>query len=286
MAVIINGVLCNEEVNDNSENFDILTGPTATKVYLCDWNQRWLVIVGLLGLNSSTSIGGVITIKTPMRYPDFQQTATSLYASNVSIRGIGSPYQNTYSVGYTAARVTVNFRSFPWSFQALSQNDYNNQIDPAHPYVYAEQNLSFTAETITVAGSQVKFNSSGLKLGSDTPWGFVSPIVNMRIGLKDVPYIPAAELIAATAAPINSTTYLGVSPGKLQFRGADTQQTRMSDGSLLQNIDYSFSYRPLAPWDYTFDGKNSIWDKVVALDGSDIIHRSDLTGIIPSYYGA
>ncbi len=286
MAVTINGVFCNEEVNENSEQFDIIQGPQATKVYLCDWNQRWLVITGLLGLNTTTSIGGVITLQLPMRYPDFQQTAVSMYAATLAVQGIGSPYQNTYSVGYTAARITVNFRSFPWSFQGLSQNDFNNQIDPSHPYIYAEQNLSFTAETITVAGSQVKFQSSGEKLGSGSPWGFQSPIVNMQISIKYVPYIPAAEIIQATAAPINSTTYLGVSPGKLMFRGADTHQARMSDGSLTQSIDYTFSYRPLAPWDYTYDGKNSIWDKVVALDGSDVIQRSDLTGIIPSYYDA
>ncbi len=285
MAVTINGVLCQEAVNNNGEQFDVLQGPSATKVYECAWNSRWLVITGLLGLNSSATIGGAITLQLPMRYPDFQQTAVSLYAANLSVEGVGSPYQNTFSVGYTIARITVNFRSFPWSFQGLSQNDFNNQIDPAHPYIYAEQNLSFTAEAITVAGSQVKFQSSGIKLGSDNPWGFQSPIVNMAISIKYVPYIPAAAIIAATAAPINSTTYLGVSAGKLLFRGADTHQARMSDGSLTQSIDYTFSYRPLAPWDYTFDGKNSIWDKVVALDGSDVLHRSDLTGVIPSYFG-
>ncbi len=285
MAVIINGVLCNEEVNGNSEQFDIVQGPQATKVYICDWNQRWSVVVGVLGFNSTVSIGGGITLNLPMRYPDFQQTAVSLYAATVSVEGIGKPYQNTYSVGYLTARITVNFRSFPWSFEGISQNDFNNQIDPTHPYVYAEQNLSFTSEQITVAGSQVKFQSSGLKLGSDSPWGFISPIVNMAISLKYVPYIPAGEIILATASPINSVTYLGVSPGKLIFRGADTHQARMSDGSLTQSIDYTFSYRPIAPWDYTFDGKNSIWDKVVALDGSDIVQRSDLSGVIPSDYG-
>lgn len=286
MAVTINGVLCQEAVNDNNESFDIISGPQATKVFECDWNSRWQVITGLLGLNSAVAIGGLITLKVPLRYPDFQQTAVSLYAASLAVQGIGSPYQNTYSVGYTIARITVNYRSFPWSFEALGQNDFNNQIDPTHPYIYAEQNLSFTGESITVAGSQVKFETSGLLLGSDNPWGFVSPIVNMAISIKYVPYIPAAEIISATAAPVNSTTYLGVPAGKLIFRGADTHQARMSDGSLTQSIDYTFSYRPIAPWDYTFDGKNSRWDKVVALDGSDVIQRSDLTGVIPSYYGA
>ncbi len=284
MAVIINGVSCNEEVNGNRENFDIVSGPEATKVYLCDWNQRWTVVVGLLGFNSSATIGGAITIRLPMRYPDFQQTAVSLYAANVAVEGVGSPYQNTYSVGYTAARISVNFRSFPWSFQGLSSNDFNNQIDPAHPYVYAEQSLSFTSEFITVPGPTVHWLSSGLALGNRN-WGFRSPIVNMNISIKQIPYIPAAAIIAATAAPVNSTTYLGVAAGKLLFNGVETHETRMSDGTISQSADYSFSYRPIAPWDYDYNGSGgTTWDKVVDGSGAAIIQRSDLSGIIPSYY--
>ncbi len=284
MAVTINGVFCNEEVNDNNENFDILSGPQATKVYLCDWNQRWRVVVGLLGFNSSVSIGGAITLNLPMRYPDFQQTAVSLYAANVAVQGFGSPYQNTFSVGYTAARLTVNFRSFPWSFQGINQNDFNNQIDPAHPYIYAEQSMSFTNEFITVPGTSVFWLSSGKKLGNRN-WGYRSPITNFNISLKYVPYIPAAAIIAAeTAGPINSATYLGVGPGQLLFNGAETHSTRMSDGSQTQSVDYSFSVRHIAPWDYDFNGDLPGWDKVVDSAGSPILKRSDISGVIPSYY--
>ena len=284
MAVTINGVFCNEEVNGNSENFDILQGPQATKVYLCDWNLRWKVVVGLLGFNSSVSIGGVITLNLPMRYPDFQQTAVSLYAANVSVEGIGSPYQNTFSVGYTAARITVNFRSFPWSFQGLSQNDFNNQIDPAHPYLYAEQNLSFTSEFITVPGTKVFWKSSGKALGGGKNWGFRSPIINASITLKNVPYIPTSAILQATQKPINSTPYLQCNAGNLLFNGAETNQARMSDGSLTQNVNYSFSYRPIAPWDYDYNGDLPGWDQVVDKTGANILQRSDISGIIPSYY--
>ncbi len=283
MAILINGVLCNEEVNGNSENFDILQGPQATKVYLTDWNLRWRVVVGLLGLNSAVTIGGGITINLPMRYPDFQQTAISLYAANISVEGIGSPYQNTYSVGYTAARLTVNFRSFPWSFQGIQQNDFNNQIDPAHPYLYAEQNLSFTSEFVTVPGTSVYWSSSGKKLGNRN-WGFRSPIINASIGLKNVPYIPAAAILQASLAPINSTAYLQCSPGHLLFNGAESHQARMSDGSLTQDVNYSFSFRAIAPWDYDFNGDLPGWDKVVDSGSNPILQRSDISGIIPQSY--
>jgi hypothetical protein len=284
MAVTINGVLCNEEVNGNSEDYDVVSGPQATKVYLCDWGQRWAVVVGILGFNNSVSIGGAITLQVPMRYPDFAGTAASLYASTVSVEGLGTPTQGTYSVAYGVARITVNFRSFPWSFQGLSANDFNNQIDPTHPYIYAEQNMSFTSEFVTVPGTQVKWLGSGVKLGNRN-WGFTSPIVNFTIALKDVPYIPAAQIIIATASPINSATYLGVSAGKLLFNGAETHQSRMSNGNLAQEVAYSFSYRPIAPWDYDYDGATNVWDKVVDLAGNPIRQRSDLSSLIPVYFG-
>ncbi len=287
MSIIVAGVTCEEEVNRNSESFDIVSGPQATKVLICPWNSRWTVIVGLLGFNSSVSIGGGITLQLPARYPDFQQTAVSLYAATVGVEGIGQPYQNTYSVGYTSARLIVNYRSFPWSFQGISQNDFNNQIDPTHPYVYAEQNLSFTSEFITIPGYNVYWLSSGEALGNRN-WGFVSPIMNMRISIKYVPYIPAAEIVNAMLAPINNATYLGVPAGKLAFRGADTNEARMSDGTLTQSIDYTFQYRSVAPWDYDYNGTAGSpgWDQVVDGNGDPIIQRSDLSGIIPVSFAA
>ncbi len=282
--IVINGVTCQEEVVDNSEAFDVMTGPQATKAFICDWNSRWQVIVGLLGLNSAVHIGGLITLNLPMRYPDFQQTAVSLYAASVAIQGIGKPYQNTYSVGYTIARIIVNYRSFPWSFAGLGSNDFNNQIDPAHPYVYAEQNMSFTSEWITVPGKSVFWKSSGKPLGSEAPWGFRSPIVNFTIDLKYVPYIPAGAIIQATAAPINSATYLGAAAGQLLFNGAESHQARMSDGSLTQSVAYSFSYRPIAAWDFAYNGDLPGWDQVVDKTGTNIQQRSDLSTVIPTSY--
>jgi len=199
------------------------------------------------------------------------------------VRGIGSPYQNTYSVGYTDAEITVNYRSFPWSFAGISQNDFNNQIDPTHPYVYAQQRLSFSAEFITIPGTAVKFTTSGKTL-LDRNWGFQSPIVTMSISLKYVPYIPAAAIVSALAAPINSVTYLGVPAGQLMILGADTDEVRMSDGSLTQTADYTFRFRAIAPWDYDFDGSTGLWDKVVTLGGSSILQRSDISTVIPSAF--
>jgi len=157
-----------------------------------------------------------------------------------------------------------------------------NQIDPNNPYVYAEQNITFSDEYITVQGSKVKFATSGATV--DQQWGFLSPLLEMQITLKNVPYLPSTEIISALQSPISSTTYLGVAAGFLMFKGGSNHQTRMSDGTFTQDVTYAFWYRPIAPWDAQWDGTNSRWDQVVSLSGNPIIPRSDLSGIIPATY--
>ena len=280
MALTIGGVVCEELVAEQLEEFDILAGPTQMKGFLCPWANRFQVAQGLLGLSTTTHIGGLITLNNPFQYPEM---ATS-YASHVAIKGVGPPTQGPIQFAFTKAKLVVTFSCHPWSFAGLSSNDFANQIDPTHPYIYAEQNLDFGSEWITVPGKSVYWKSSGLPLGPDTPWGFRSPIVHMRISIKYIPYIPAAAILSASAAPINSTPYLGCAAGFLLFGGAPTQQARMSDGSLTQSADYTFSYRPIAPWDYTYNGALPGWDQVVDSTGANIQKRSDISTVIPAYY--
>ena len=277
--LVINGVTCEELVADQLEEFDILGGPSQTKGFLVPWAQRFQAAQGLLGLSVSTSIGGLITFNNPYQYPEM---ATS-YASHVAIKGVGPPTQGPIQFAFAQAKLAVTFSCHPWSFAGLSANAFNSQIDPEHPYIYAEQSLDFGSEWITVPGKSVYWKSSGLPLGQDTPWGFRSPIIHMRISIKYMPYIPAAAIIAASAAPINSATYLGCAAGYLLFGGAPTQITRMSDGSLTQTADYTFSYRPIAPWDYTYNGAKPGWDQVLDSTGANIQQRSDISNIIPAY---
>lgn len=274
MAITINGVVCQELVEAFGESFDLTQGPSARKGFLCPWANRYAVATGLLGLSNTTHVGGLITLQTPLQYPE----RTTMYAHQIEIRGVGTPTQGTAQLQWTNAVVSVTYQCLPWSFAGI---DYM-QLDPTHPYIYAEQNMSFSSEFITVPGKGVKFVTSGKPLDQD--WGFMSPKLDMQITLKYVPYLPVVAILAALQAPINSATYLGVAAGYLLFNGAENHQTRMSDGTFTQDVTYSFSYRPIAPWDYTYDGANNIWDKVVGLGGAAIIARSDLSTIIPADY--
>ncbi len=278
MAIIINGILCQELVEAFGESFDILGGPTARKGFLCDWADRYTVATGMLGLSSTTHIGGSITLLTPLQYPE----RTTMFARHIEIRGVGPPTQGVVQLQWPKAVLSVEYACLPWSFPGIDYPGFN-QIDPTHPYIWAEQNFSFGSEFITVPGKAVKFAISGKPLQQD--WGFSSPKLDMQITLKNVPYMPSTAVLAAMAAPVNSALYLGVAAGFLLFNGAETHVTRSSDGTYTQEVTYSFSYRPIAPWDYTFDGTTGIWDQVVAaVGGAPVITRSDLSTIIPAFY--
>ena len=109
MGLVINGIYCDELVNGYTESADIMGGYSARKGYICDWNSRFVVVHGILGLSSTVSIGGNITLNTPMPYPELiaesQSALASNYARSVEMYGVGPPFQNTYTINgktYTA----------------------------------------------------------------------------------------------------------------------------------------------------------------------------------------
>jgi hypothetical protein len=66
MSVTINGVLCDVISRDYREGIDG-RGPSATRGYLCDWDQRYTVANGLLGLTSFSGKGPAPTDRTQGR---------------------------------------------------------------------------------------------------------------------------------------------------------------------------------------------------------------------------
>jgi hypothetical protein len=297
MAITIGGIVCQELVRpggqDYRENYSIQGGPTCTKSFLCPWANRYTVAHAILGLNTVTSIlGAGLTLVTPMPFPELSlesgNSLASMYAREVAIKGYGNPTQGTYQAVWPQAEVIVTYGPFPWTFGGID----NFQISFNNPYLWAVQNITFNNEFITIPGRSVQFLSTGTPL-LGTDWGFNSPKIDFEIVLKNVPYLPTTQLLAAMVAPVNSLTYLGINPGYLLFNGPDTQNVQLADGTQGRDIGLSFSYRPIAPWDYTFNPKRTFsatygwWDQVVGPDGSTpVIARSDLSQIVPSAYQA
>jgi hypothetical protein len=230
-------------------------------------------------------VGGLITLNAPLPFPELAAESTnllaSMYARRCDIKGHGSPVQGTKNITFVKAEVYVTFGNFPWTFQGI---DFF-QLDPTHPYIWAEQHFDFAAEFITIPGRQLKYATSGKFVQGD--WGFFSPMMDFSISLKGFPYLPAAQILAALAKPINSVPYLNVPAGQLMFKGAQDHRTKASDGTQTADLTLAFSYRNIAPWDYNFDGSTGLWDQVVTfVGGNPVLQRSDLTPIIPLSYTA
>lgn len=302
MAVTIAGILCQEEVHDYSEEYDIQGGPSAHKVYLCPWANRFTVIHGILGLTSVPSLGGLITLNVPMAFPELAAESTnllaSMYARNVVCTGVGSPVQGASNISFTTARIVVTFGNYPWSFSGI---DFF-QLDPTRPLIWVEQHMEFSGEFITVPGLGVYYATSGKQLGApngQANWGFFNPIVDMTLTLKNVPYLPAQQVLTASQQPLNSVTYLGCAPGFLMFKGLQDDRTHAPDGTPTGSMTLGFSFRPIAQWDCVWSGIKSgtgaykptgttpaFWDQVLsAPSGNPVQGHSDLSRIIPAAYG-
>jgi hypothetical protein len=286
MAVTIAGITCEELVADYAEEYDIMGGPSAVKKYLCPWANRFTVAHGFLGLSSAPLPGGLITLNLPLPFPELAAESTSLlasmYARNVAIQGVGSPFQGPNNIAFTSAIVTVTFGNFPWTFAGI---DYN-QLDPTRPYIFAEQHIDFSNEFITVpqssGGAFVNPGTGRIPLNQD--WGFFSPLADMTITLKQVPYLLAPQTLNALQAPINSVAYLGCAPGFLMFGGGQDHRTKNPDGTQTSEFTLNFKYRPIAQWDQIY--YKGSWLQVTDTSGNPIIGRSDLSLIIPTTYVA
>ena len=268
MSVIINGIACEELVAGYREAAD-RRGVTSTKGFLCDWADRFTVAQGLLGITSAAGIGGLITWTIPAAHPQLY----NCYCVGVEFEPAGIPTQGAAQITWTKCKVWAHYGtiSYNWGPQM--------QIDPTTPFLWAEQEIDVGTEVVTVSGQKLKF-AGGNPLDHD--WGIRIAIVDFKITLFQVPYLPGGTILSKAGA-INDSTYLGVAAGQLLFNGAQNRGQLMNNGIYVQNITYSFTARQY-PWDYAYNGATNAWAKVVTSGGSDIITRQSFVGIFPGEY--
>ena len=119
----IGPIVAQEIVEGYEESVDLQTGPRARKGFLVPWVDRFWVTIGLLGLSRTTSIGGLITLETPLQHPEL----TTTYAHTVEIQGVGAPFQGPNQIAYDKCILWVNYQTLPWCVSAI----YTNQSRPA-----------------------------------------------------------------------------------------------------------------------------------------------------------
>lgn len=259
MAATINGIVCQEIVDQFSESFDFEAGIQCRKGYLCDWADRYAVVTGLIGISSSPVVNGAITLHASSPWPQLAQA----YCRNVTVQPVGQPTQGALQEQWPQCIVWATYGTLPW-FQ-----NSGPQLDPSNP-LYAEQTLDVSVEYVTIPGRALKF-SGGQAVGMD--YGVRVALVDMSITFHWLPYVPTTAITAA--GKINSTTFLGVAPGHLLFNGVRTTYSQQVDGSSSQDATYSFTFRPIARWDYGLCAETGTWLQIVTQTGS--------TPVIDSY---
>lgn len=271
MSITINGVVCEELVQNYGEAAD-MRGVSSRKGYLCDWTDRFKVAKGLLGYNTTTSVGGTITIIAPSAHPEL----LNCYCTAVEFEPVGTPSQGAYQIAFPKCKVWGIYGSlnFTWGVP----DPYMN-IDPSTPFIYAEQELDIGTEVITIPGSKLKYSGGGVL---EQDYGLKLTLMDLKITLHRVPYLPG-QAILAKAGAINDATYLGVAAGQLLYNGATNRMQVGADGSYTQDITYSFTARQ-QPWDYAYDGTRNGWYKVQKSDGTDLVTRQTFVGLFPDEY--
>lgn len=272
MAITINGISCEELVGNYTEGAD-LRGLTSRKGFLCNWADRYTVAIGLLGYSSTTGVGGTVSLVAPSRHPQLN----NCFCNGVEFEGVGTPSQGSAQLAFPKCKVWAIYGSL--NFQWGESNPFMN-IDPGTQFVYAEQEIDVGCEVITIPGRFLKFSGT-TKLLADS-YALRIGLVDLKITLHRVPYLPG-QLILANAGAINNATYLGVAAGYLLFNGAQNRGQFGSDGTFTQSITYSFTYRT-QPWDYSYNGSANAWQKVVRIDGSDFTTRQSFAGLMPGDY--
>lgn len=277
MAITINGVLCQELVADFGEGADIIGGPTAHKGYLCAWADRYTLAKGILGLSNSTSIGGSITLSTPMKYPELW---TNMYARSIDIIPVGLPSQGTAQCQWTNAIVYANFGCMPWSFEGIDSGFYYQQIDPATPLIYCKQSIQTSTEYMTIPTVGLVTAAGNLL---EQKWQMPLFRADITLTFMRVPYYPAQAIFTIGRSPMNSTTFLGLSASYVMFGGSSSEESRDTAGNFTRDITYLFKYRN-QKWDYVWDGKAGAWSQVKTSGGAAMIASSDLNTLIPTGY--
>ncbi len=276
MSLTIGGILCEEVVADFGEAYDLIDGPTATKAVICNWSDRFTVAQGFLGLNTTVLLGGFITIKVPMRYPEIPY----MYAYQIAIKGIGPPYGSSPQMAFPYAMIMVNYKCTPWSFSGI--DDQFNQIDPTTPLLYAEQSIKSSAEWQEIPNKNSKFEASGnVNLNR---YNYKHSIVDMVITFHQIPYLPSNQALTYPGF-LNDRLFLGVQPGCLRFDGMDSRRTHSTDGKSTSDVTLTFQARYIR-WDYEWDSTPGAqtFARVVKPNGDPFQPLVDLSVVLPAAF--
>ncbi len=231
LSTSIGSVTIKEAFEGYEAGVDVQRGPFIMKTYLAPtWASAFPVVNALMGAG-----------RTPTRHvcpesPNLKCLSAVLQPrGEYDIRDSGRPQFNLAVIKATYGIPT-------WDELATdnAENSFPNEVNPGQSYTYMEQSIDFDTEVIKVPGRAYAFASDSKPI--DTPIAVnvaVATFVLVRRWQEQLPYANVTRYLNN----LNTATFLGQPRGQIKFRKAKTRRQFTSDGTVAQEVEYTFLWR-------------------------------------------
>lgn len=187
-----------------------------------------------------------------------------LWAVQAECTGAGESY--ALSAGghpaFNAAVVAVHFEVPAWPITPADdpggQQSFPNDNQPGEPILYADCEIDFGGDLITIPNTSLKFVSDDTPV--DAPVARRVGVTTWRITRHLFPYLPHSQ-VRSLLNKVNDDTFMGCNIGTVLFSGAKTRQQRTSDGTKVQAWELEFQIRE-KNWNYYLRPDGLIWGAV------------------------
>jgi hypothetical protein len=238
MAITVNGILAYErwESFRKGRNAD---GPFVDLQYLVAFANADNFVDSVMGgiSRAGGTVHNVPKLRCPTNPTLFAMAADYVGAAETNVTSGGRPE-------FVDALVTVHFEVPTWpQFPADDpggDQSFPNDLAPGSPIIFAECEIDYGGEMVTIPNTSLVFISDGKKL--EAPVAKWVGVQTWRVVRHYYPNLPHAKLTSLMNR-INNTTFMGQDRGKVRLHSAKTRQTKTSDGTRVQNFEFELHVR-------------------------------------------
>jgi hypothetical protein len=244
--------------------------------YFTDWADSDMVANQLRGYSSR--VGSTTIRSSPHQHP----LSPNLVCMSVDIEGCGQPSLNSSGLPYYSAGFFAHCTYRVWTAGPIPDNDpnYNNQIDPTTPVLWATQELDFGTEEYVHEKNQYTWSTGDALNGkmSGIPIRVSIGIVTMTITYHQLPYLPMTT-VRNLRNRINNATFLGAAQYTVRFMGARTVRDFNTDGTVCQKVQLTFKERE-ADWNKFLRKDKLQFDYIVDSSSNKVFTAADLSPLV------
>ncbi len=244
-----------------SGNVTFAEGDTiGERIFKVDWSDAFEFAKELYGRFTIFPLGGY---QQPARFPYLDY----LYCNNVRVVGLGKPGESTNEDGtyitYAYAKVTATYGPM-------------TGVDPEDPEVIEEENVSVSAEMLTLEDDSYEFAAAVAAVPSTAMPGRIETTSGFSVTRYHVASLPDATIEGLTGK-VNNATWRGKTAGYVLFAGADGRRSITVDGADDWEITYNFLVKSHS-WNHVYRSDHGHYEAVRTKIGHDPIYEPGAFG--------